>query len=118
MSLEPRNFQAGTMLYGHGDHIYEMIFMMKGSYEVGYIINNSKKRFFKFNMTNKVIGGFNCTFCKKNYLSYYTKTGIQGMMIRRRKIQSIKENSPELFREIEKTIFRLYVDIRKPIRNS
>jgi hypothetical protein len=60
-NLEPRYEEAGTIIFEELQSIDDILFISRGTLDVGFEIN--RKKTFVMRYTNKiVVGAFNCTF--------------------------------------------------------
>ena len=82
-NLEPRKEEPNSFLFEELDEFNEIIFFMKGFYEVGYSINN-KNEFLPEKQSKNVIGAYGATFDKRALFIYKTVTGCEGFFIRKK----------------------------------
>ena len=60
-NLEPRQLQANQILFKELDDINEILFVQKGTVDIGYQVND--KKYFVLRCKDKtLIGAYNCTF--------------------------------------------------------
>lgn len=69
ISLETRNFQMNEIIYEELDDALEIHFVMSGTYNVGYIINQQAA--YRLQFTDRtIIAGFNMVFDKRIMYRY------------------------------------------------
>ena len=118
MSLEPRKVQVNDEIVPYRDNVYEMFFMSKGEYEVGYQFGGHQKYCLRIQcqrVTNDVIGGFNCMFAHKNYYFYRARAVMEGFIIRRRKFIEISKEFEFMIRQVKSKIFWSYNTLRTKV---
>ena len=79
------------IIYEELDEFNEVIFVMEGSYLVGYSINN-KQEFLPEKQIRNVIGAYGVTFGKRSLFIYKTFENISGYFIRKNKWLEIIDN--------------------------
>lgn len=68
-ALKPRCYKSGAYIYDELDEVFEVTFVMDGSYFIGYEVNKCKK--IKLHRLSKtVIGSYNCLYIKKTNYFY------------------------------------------------
>lgn len=80
--LEPRYEEAQQLMIEELDEFSEVTFFMRGSYVIGYSINN-KYEYLLEKYRNNVIGAYGVTFNKRALFIYKTYTICQGYFIRK-----------------------------------
>ena len=82
MNLEPRREQANVIFIEELDEFNEVVFFMKGIYEIGYSIN--KENHFKLRFENSnVIGAYGVSFHKRAIFVYISRSDCFGYFIRK-----------------------------------
>mmetsp|Transcript_15100 Transcript_15100/g.25615 ORF Transcript_15100/g.25615 Transcript_15100/m.25615 type:complete len:247 (+) Transcript_15100:69-809(+) len=95
-----------------------MIFVMQGSYFVGYEINKMRKMKLHFPPGTQ-IGGFNCIFNRKSMFIYKTHYKIEGYSIRRAPLYELSEQFPKMMNELKKRIVLFYNrEVRTPLQHQ
>ena len=62
--LEPRQFNANEMIYEELEDANEILFVTKGRYDIGYVMNRTVK--YRLQITDRTcIGGFNMVFNRR-----------------------------------------------------
>ena len=113
--LEPRRVKEKDIIYEELQEILEIIFVLKGSYFIGYEINKVKKMKLYFTL-GTAIGAFNCVFFQKSMFIYKCKDEIEGYSIRRQRWLEVEEMYPNMIRELKVKIFSQYdKEIRTPL---
>jgi hypothetical protein len=90
-NMEPRREEPDRMLYEELDEFNEVIFVMSGSYQVGYSINN-KYEYLPEKQFKNVIGAYGVTFSKRSLFIYKTFTMCEGYFIRKKEWLEIMDN--------------------------
>ena len=80
--LEPRTYKVGSVIHEELSEVEECLFVLKGSYFVGYEINKIRKMRLHF-PPGTVIGGFESTFNVQSMFIYKCKNEIEGFAIRK-----------------------------------
>jgi hypothetical protein len=76
------------------EEIDELIFVVKGTYAIGFEINKKEKMILKQKEAT-VIGGFEFTYNKRSFYIYKSRSEINGYSIRKRGWKSIENNFPD-----------------------
>ena len=101
--LEPRFEKKGTVLFEELQEISEVIFIGKGTIDIGYEINRQRR--FVMRYTNKIVmGAYNCTFNKRAIFIYRCKTDCEGYFIRKENWVNLVTMDPEIERFIKKNV--------------
>ena len=80
--MEPRREYRGSVLYEELEEIQEIFFVSKGTMDIGYELNKSRK--FVVRYTDKtVVGAYNCSFNKRSMFIFRCKTECKGYFIRK-----------------------------------
>ena len=72
-TLEPRREDRNVILLHELDEVTEVIFMMNGTYEIGFEINRHPHMILRFKNSN-VIGAYGVTFNRRAIFIYKTYT--------------------------------------------
>lgn len=116
--LEPRLEHTGTLLLNELATVDEVIFFTKGTYLVGFEINNVKMFKLEFKQhAAKPIGDYEITFNQKSKFLYRTETICEGFFIRKSNWIEVLDEVPllsEKFKEnikksFEKLLFKLHL---------
>mmetsp|Transcript_24293 Transcript_24293/g.37503 ORF Transcript_24293/g.37503 Transcript_24293/m.37503 type:complete len:165 (+) Transcript_24293:1639-2133(+) len=91
-NLEPRQEKKDTILFSELAEFDEVIFFMKGSFDIGYSINMQAKFKLRFKMQN-VIGAYGVTFYKRALFIYRTSSFCEGYFIRKANWLAIMNNT-------------------------
>lgn len=105
--LEPRRVPEKELIIHELQDVLEVIFVMKGSFTVGYEINKVKKMKLHFPPGTQ-FGAFNCLFRKKSLFLYQSWFFIEGYCIRKHKLEELGEKFPSLMTEFKKKIILSY----------
>jgi len=103
-SLEFRSYHQGKILINELDECLEIMFVEKGTYEIGYQINN-KNRFIKKMGMFSNIGGYQLINSKRFEFIYRTKTVLLGQAIRKEHFLIILSDWPEFSNQIFKKLW-------------
>ena len=106
-SLEFRSYHQGKILINELDECLEIMFVEKGTYEIGYQINN-KNRFIKKMGMFSNIGGYQLINSKRFEFIYRTKTVLLGQAIRKEHFLIILSDWPEFSNQIFKKLWQNY----------
>ena len=69
LSLEPRIYKMNEIIYEELDDALEILFVMRGTYNVGYILNQQAA--YRLQFTDRtIIAGFNMVFNKRIMYRY------------------------------------------------
>ena len=103
--LEPRQEDAGTILFQELDEINEVIFIETGECDIGYEINKQQKYVIRYSKST-VVGAFNCTFNKRAIFCYKANSECKGYSIRRSNwVQLVDENEfPNISKILKKNV--------------
>lgn len=103
--LEPRQEDAGTILFQELDEINEVIFIETGECDIGYEINKQQKYVIRYTKST-VVGAFNCTFNKRAIFCYKANSECKGYSIRRSNwVQLVDENEfPNISKILKKNV--------------
>ena len=86
--METRYFDAQEVIYKELEECNDIIFVQKGSFNIGYEINKKIKLRYRFGPRN-YIGAFNVCFYKRSFFHYEAQTIINGLGIRKSKILTL-----------------------------
>lgn len=75
--LTPRKIQKGCKIFVEQEEVDELLFVMKGSYAIGFEINKIEKMIIKQNNAS-VVGGFEFAYNRRSMYIYKSRTEIQG----------------------------------------
>ena len=109
--LEPRQEDAGTILFQELDEINEVIFIEKGDCDIGYEINKQQKYVIRYTKST-VIGAYNCTFNKRAIFCYKAHSNCTGYSIRRSNwVELVKEEEyPNISTILKKNVEHDYLN--------
>ena len=83
--LEPRREPANLVLFNELEEVNEVIFFIKGDYDVGFEIN--RESYFVIRYKNQqqanIIGAYGVTFNKRSKFIYKTATYCEGFFVRK-----------------------------------
>lgn len=85
-SLDAIRFEPNTVIFSELDEIREMYFFMNGTFEIGFEINrmpHSVLRYENSLVRGQLIGAYGCTFDKRSFFLYKTKTECEGFFTRK-----------------------------------
>ena len=77
-SVEPFHMKRDQILFKELQEIQEVIFVSKGTVNVGFEINRKEKMVLRFS-NRIIIGAYNCAENKKTLFLYKCKTDIFGL---------------------------------------
>ncbi len=72
-NLEPRIEMKGSILFEELDEVNEIIFVQKGTIDIGFDINKIRRFVLRFQNYFE-IGAYNCTFIERSQFVYKCKT--------------------------------------------
>lgn len=108
-ALEPIKLQPKFMIVEEMDEFTEVLFFLRGVYQIGYSINREYRFPLKFNGC-RVIGAYGVSFNERSMFAYKTSEKCHGYFIRKSNWLSIIENSDythitDIFKKIVKKEF-------------
>jgi len=112
--LEPRFEKKGTILFRENDEVAELLFMIKGTIDIGFEVNKQSKFCLRFTK-EVVIGAYNVCNSLRTLFVYKCKTNCSGYFIRKDAWLSILECDPEISDYIRNNVKEYYI---KEIKNK
>jgi hypothetical protein len=113
--LEPRTYKVGQIIHEELSEVEECLFVLKGSYFVGYEINKIRKMRLHF-PPGSIIGGFESTFNVQSMFIYKCKNEIHAYSIRKPNLKLLEDKNPSIFMTLKKRFFKNFMkQIRGPI---
>lgn len=103
--MEPRFEQEGFELFKELEDVSEILFLEKGFIDVGFEINRRPHMVLRIR-SGTIIGGYNCSFNRKNMFLYRCYSNIEGYMLR-------KESWYEMMEEYEEVAGILKENMKK-----
>ena len=99
MMIEPRFLRHNEKLYDELETVEDMFFIMSGSVDVAFKINN--KRVFVVRLrSGKSIGGYYCAFNEPSEYLYQCRSNIaEGYMLRKNELLGLKDDYEQLLNE-------------------
>jgi hypothetical protein len=97
--LEPRIYKEGEIIHEELSQVQECLFVLQGSYYVGYEINKERKMKLHF-PPGSIIGGFESTFNIKSMFIYKCKNEIQGYSLRRPNLKNLESEFSSIFKKV------------------
>lgn len=113
--LEPRTFKKKQQILSELDECLEIYFVLRGSFEAGFSINN-KKIYRLMYSQNKTIGAFNVVFNKRSQYLIRASSLMNCFGCRKRSFLNLLDLYPEFGRQLKIIIFSNYDrNFRKPL---
>ena len=113
-NLEPRREESEVILFHELDDVTEILFMNKGSLDMGFELN--RKKYFVFRQRNKlIIGDQECTYNQKSMYIYKTHTVCLGHFIRKLNWLKIMNDFPEIAGHLKKNISKHFFFVQVKI---
>ena len=114
--LEPRHFAAKEVIYQELDNADEIYFVMKGRFDVGYLLNRTAKYRLQFG-DRAIIGGFNMVYHKRIMQRYRAHKKLVCYSIRRSSWHDICEENQYLGNCLKMYFLQFYnTNIRLPLQ--
>ena len=81
--LSPRYIEKGERLFLEQEEVDEIIFVMQGTYAIGFEINKKEKMVIRQGQVG-IIGGFECAYGRRSLYIYKALSIIEGYFIRKK----------------------------------
>ena len=115
MNLEGRFYRQGHVIVQEQDECLEVLFVLRGRYNIGYEINR-KRRFRKQFGPSTLIGAFQMSFLKRYQFLIVAQTDMLCYVLRREQWFALMEEYPDFCRIIKQKSFHFYVSlIQRPL---
>lgn len=105
--LEPRQEEAGAILFDELEDLQEIIFHEKGLIDFGYLVDR-KARYVLRMSKGTIIGGYHCTESVKTSFRLKCKSRLEGYMIRKEAWMELLEDFDEIAEMMKNNAKKMY----------
>ena len=106
-TLEPRQEEAGTIIFDELEDLQEIIFHEKGLIDIGFIVDRNAHYVIRM-YKGTIIGGYNCTESIKTSFRLICKSKIEGYMVRKETWMELLDDFEEIAVMLKKNAKQKY----------